>query len=424
METHPHGEKPNTCLSRGHLSPLRRLLNIHYLMKTTKEKSNRIIGLDMHPDVFAAAAIEKTSADLSRTLWVQDRLSTAELEDWAKKQLRPGDLLVLEASGNSFEVASRFHALGYTCLVLESLQASRIKENFCNDDRHSAVKLARVYLSGLAKIVWQPDEKTREMREVFFTHQAAVKDCTRLRNRIRTFLTEHCVRLPKGTRLTQQSGLAKALSMHSWSSLQVGLITDAFQQLWQSENRRKQLEELMVEELLKRPEWSQLWRLMGIRHIVAFALMAMIGDINRFPTAKKLVGYFGLSPRKVQSGNNAKGYERGIGNTGRGDVRALLTQAAQNAMTQRNSPLHKWGWKLAMKKTRNIAVSAVARKLTVAIWHLLKGHFTQLTEISKHLETKLLKIATLLGKESLQESGFKDRNEFVQHHFKKIQLST
>ena len=393
-------------------------------MKTTKEKSNRIIGLDMHPDVFAAAAIEKTSADLSRTLWVQDRLSTAELEDWAKKQLRPGDLLVLEASGNSFEVASRFHALGYTCLVLESLQASRIKENFCNDDRHSAVKLARVYLSGLAKIVWQPDEKTREMREVFFTHQAAVKDCTRLRNRIRTFLTEHCVRLPKGTRLTQQSGLAKALSMHSWSSLQVGLITDAFQQLWQSENRRKQLEELMVEELLKRPEWSQLWRLMGIRHIVAFALMAMIGDINRFPTAKKLVGYFGLSPRKVQSGNNAKGYERGIGNTGRGDVRALLTQAAQNAMTQRNSPLHKWGWKLAMKKTRNIAVSAVARKLTVAIWHLLKGHFTQLTEISKHLETKLLKIATLLGKESLQESGFKDRNEFVQHHFKKIQLST
>ena len=393
-------------------------------MKTTKEKINRIIGLDMHPDVFAAAAIEKTSADLSRTLWVQDRLSTAELEDWAKKQLRPGDLLVLEASGNSFEVASRFHALGYTCLVLESLQASRIKENFCNDDRHSAVKLARVYLSGLAKIVWQPDEKTREMREVFFTHQAAVKDCTRLRNRIRTFLTEHCVRLPKGTRLTQQSGLAKALSMHSWSSLQVGLITDAFQQLWQSENRRKQLEELMVEELLKRPEWSQLWCLMGIRHIVAFALMAMIGDINRFPTAKKLVGYFGLSPRKVQSGNNAKGYERGIGNTGRGDVRALLTQAAQNAMTQRNSPLHKWGWKLAMKKTRNIAVSAVARKLTVAIWHLLKGHFTQLTEISKHLETKLLKIATLLGKESLQESGFKDRNEFVQHHFKKIQLST
>ena len=393
-------------------------------MKATKEKINRIIGLDMHPDVFTAAALEKTTADLSKVLWVQDRLPTASLEDWAKKHLCSGDLLVLEASGNSFEVASRFHALGYTCLVMESMQASKIKENFCNDDRHSAVKLAKVYLSGLAKIVWQPDKTTREMREVFFAHRTAVKDCTRLRNRIRTFLSEHCVRLPKGTQLTQQSGLDKALSMHAWSDMQIVLLTDSFKQLWQNESRRQQLEELMVKELLKRPEWSRLWRLMGIRHIVAFALMAMIGDVNRFPSAKKLVGYFGLSPRKVQSGNNAKGYERGIGKTGRGDVRALLTQAAQNAMTQRTSPLHKWGWKLAMKKNRNGAVSAVARKVTVAIWHLLEGHFTELTELSKHLKTKLLKIATLLGKERLRESGFNDRNEFIQHHFKKIQLST
>lgn len=378
----------------------------------------------MHPDVFTAAALEKTTADLSKVLWVQDRLSTASLEGWAKKHLRSGDLLVLEASGNSFEVASRFHALGYTSLVLESMQASKIKENFCNDDRHSAVKLAKVYLSGLAKIVWQPDETTREMREVFFSHRATVKDCTRLRNRIRTFLNEHCVRLPKGTRLTQESGLKTALSLSSWSELQIELITDSFQQLWQSEARRKKLEKLMVKELLNRPQWRQLWRLMGVRHIVAFGLMAMIGDINRFPTAKKLVGYFGLSPRKVQSGNNAKGYERGIGKTGRGDIRALLIQSAQNAMMQRNSPLHKWGWKLVMKKNHNIAVSAVARKLTVTIWHLLKGHFTPLLELSKHLETKLLKLATLLGKEDLTKSGFKNRNEFIQHYFKKIKLYT
>ena len=393
-------------------------------MKSTKEKINRIIGLDMHPDVFAAAAIEKTSADLSKTLWVKDRLATARLEDWAKQSLKKGDVLVLEASGNSFEVASRFHTLGYTCLVLESHQASKIKENFCNDDRHSAVKLARVYLSGLAKIVWQPEEKTREQREVFFAHRAAVRDCTRLRNRIRTFLNEHCVRLPGGTALTQQKGLDKALSLRAWSDIQTELITDSFEQLWHTEKRRKHLEELMIKELLKRPKWIRLWRLMGVRHIVAFALMAMIGEVNRFPTAKKLVGYFGLSPRKVQSGNNAKGRDRGIGNTGRGDVRALLTQAAQNAMMQRNSPLHKWGWKLAMKKNRNVAVAAVARKLTVAIWHLLKGHFTPLLELSKQLETKLLHLATVLGKANLIEAGFNCRNEFIQYYFKKIQLST
>jgi transposase len=392
-------------------------------MKVSKEKINRIIGLDMHPDVFAAAALERTTADRAGVLWVHDRQSTAELEKWVHKHLQEGDHLVLEASGNSFEVASRLHALGYTCLVLESAQAAKIKENFCNDDRHSAIKLARVYLSGLAKIVWQPDEQTRQMREIFFAHRASVKDCTRLRNRIRTFLNEHCVRLPKGTPLTQQRGLDRALSSREWTSLQAGLIRDCFDQLWQTEARRKRLEGLMVEQLLERPQWCQLWRLMGVRHIVAFGLMAMIGDVHRFPTAKKLVGYFGLSPRKVQSGNDAKGREKGTGKTGRGDVRALLIQSAQNAMNQKSSPLHKWGWKLTMKKNRNIAVVAVARKLVTAIWHLLKGHFTPLLEMNQHLQTKLMKLATLLGKDRLNQMGFERRQHFLDHHFKLIQQS-
>lgn len=394
-------------------------------MNASETKINRIIGLDMHPDVFAAAALESCPADLSKVLWVQDRLATASLESWAHKRLRPGDVVVLEASGNSFEVATRLHGLGFTCLVLESQQASRIKENFCNDDRHSAIKLARVYLSGLAKVVWQPDGRTRQLREVFFAHRGTVKDCTRLRNRIRTFLNEHCVRLPKGTPLTTDKGLNRALAVKEWSDLQQGLIRDAFEELWRTEQRRKRLETLMVEQLLDNPQWARLWRLMGVRHRVAFALMAMIGDIHRFPTAKKLVGYFGLSPRKKQSGINAKGREQGTGNTGRGDVRALLIQSAQNAMTQRNSPLHSWGWRLAAKKGhRNVAVAAVARKLTVAIWHLLKGHFTPLLEMNDHIQTKLLKLATLLGKPKLLELGFDRREDFINHHFKRLCQTT
>ena len=418
---HPHGEKPNTCLSRGRLSPHAACIT-PTKMKAAKPKINRIIGLDMHPDVFSAAALEKTKADQAKVLWTDDRQSTAQIEQWAQKRLQPGDVLVLEASGNSFEVASRLHALDFCCLVLESYQASKVKENFCNDDRHSAIKLARVYLSGLAKEVWQPDPNTREMREVFFAHRACVKDCTRLRNRIRTLLNEHCVRLPKGTRLTLPSGLKKALSLYQWSTLQHELITDAFEQLWHCEERRKRLEKLMVKLLLEQPGWVKLWRLMGVRHIVAFALMAMIGDIHRFATHKKLVGYFGLSPSKAQSGNNAKGREKGIGKTGRADVRALLIQSAQNAMQQRNSPLHKWGWKMVLKKNKNVAVAAVARKLTVAIWHLLMGHFTPISEMKPLLHGKLLKIATLLGKQSINNLGFKNREDFCSHFFNLIQL--
>jgi transposase len=357
----------------------------------------------MHPDVFSAAALEGADAASARIVWEHDRQATRQLEGWAKKHLRKGDVVVLEASGNSFEVACRLHAEGHTTLVLESAQAGKIRDNFCNDDRHSAVKLARVYLSGLAKTVWQPDASTRAYREVFFAYRNAVKDTTRLRNRIGSYLNEHCVRLAKGTRLSEPSGLKKALGSKDWSELQVTLITDKFTQLWAAQVRRKQMERIMVRELAAKPEWAQLWRLMGVRHRVAFALMAMIGNVHRFATPKKLVGYFGLSPRRDQSGNNVHGREKGLGHGGRGDVRALLIQSAQNALNQKGSPLHRWGWKLCLKKQRNLAVAAVARKLTVSNRQHHHGKQTAKNEPNQHHTTKLLKKDTIKGKQKQRE---------------------
>lgn len=375
-------------------------------------KGKRIIGLDAHPDLFSAAALDGTEATAAMQ-WVHDRQPLSSLEKWAQKHLREADTVVLEASGNSFEIAARLHAAGYVALVLESAQAGKIRENFCNDDKHSAMKLARVYASGLAKTVWQPSALVREHRALLFAYRNATKDATRQSNRIRGWLNEYCVRLPKGTRLSRPSGLSTALAQREWTPMQRTLIEQMFTQLWAAQAQRKQLEKIMVAELVARPAWAQLWRLMGIRHRVAFALMAIIGEVRRFPTAKKLVGYLGLSPRKKQSGNNGKGQEQGMGHTGRGDVRAMLIQSAQNALNQKSSPLHKWGWKLALRKHRNQATAAIARKLAVAIWHLLMGHGTALLEASSHLHDKLAKLATVLGKHWLRDHDYSNREAFI-----------
>lgn len=375
-------------------------------------KGKRIIGFDAHPDLFSAAALGGTETDASIE-WIHDRHPLPGLEKWAQRHLRAGDIVVLEASGNSFAIASRLHAVGCTALVLESAQAGKIRDNFCNDDKHSAVKLARVYASGLAKEVWQPDAVVREHRTVLFAYRNATKDATRLKNRLRSWLNEYCVRLPKGTRLSQPSGQTTALAQRDWSAMQRTLLAQMFTQLWAALAQQKQLEKLMVAELVARPAWAQLWRLMGVRHRVAFALMALIGEVHRFATAKKLVGYFALSPRKEQSGNDPKGRERGLGRAGRGDARAMLIQSAHNALNQRGSPLHQWGWKLALRKHRNQAVAAVARKLVVAIWHLLMGHSTTLLEATNHLRDKLAKLATVLGKTWLRENAYPNREAFI-----------
>jgi transposase len=387
-------------------------------------KSKRIIGLDMHPDVYCAASLKGNDPATAVVEWVKDRMATNSIESWAKRNLTSSDTIVLEASGNSFEIAAKLKKLGLNALVLESVQASRIKDSYCNDDKASAIKLARVYLTGLSKVVWQPDEETRERREVLFLHRNTVKQTTRLRSSIRSFLNEHCVRLPQGTRLTQQSGLDKALSLHPWSAMQTMIIEMKFNQLWTAESQRTQLGQIMAKTVLGDDKLRPLLRLLGVRHIIAFAIGALVGDIRRFKTHKKLVAYIGLSPRRTQSGNNKEGRERGIGHGGRKDLRALLIQSGQNALNTKTSPLHSWGWKLLIRKCRNVAVAAVARKIVVSIWHLLSGHFTPLTEATTSIRVKLTKLGTLLGKSHLLDSGFKNNTDFVNHQIEKLLLST
>jgi hypothetical protein len=85
-----------------------------------------------------------------------------------------GDLVVLEASGNSFESCERLKRCGVCAVVLESQRAGQIRKTYCANDRSDAVKLARIYLSGLAHSVWQPDAVTRERREVLHAYRKAV----------------------------------------------------------------------------------------------------------------------------------------------------------------------------------------------------------------------------------------------------------
>jgi len=371
----------------------------------------RVIGLDIHPDTFTAAALTGLDAVKAQIQGVSESQPMTKLESWVKANTTAQDTLVLEASGNSFETVKRLETIGRTALVLESLRAGRIKNTYCNTDKISAVKIARVYLSGLAVLVWTPDETTRVRRDIFHRYRRSVTDSTRCRNRIKSFLSDHGVRLPQGTRLTQASGEAVIRRARSWTAIQQDLLRMMRSDLIQAETQRKQLSRLMAREVVQDPSLLRLIRLFGIRHIVAFALAAFIGDIRRFRTPKQLVAYIGLNPRVQLSGKG--GYIGSIAHQGRWDLRALLAEAA-HAILHHANPLHAWGWKLAFRKGRNCAVIAVARKLVVACWYLMQGMFTPLQEVSTTLKLKIHKIVTTLGRTLVREMGYKTSKECEQ----------
>jgi hypothetical protein len=166
---------------------------------------------------------------------------------------------------------------------------------------------------------------------------------------------------------------------------------------------------MMALEIAEQPDFLRLYKLTGLSLITSYALIAVIGDIERFATSKNLVSYLGLNPSVVESGEFTG--SGALHPHGRGALRALLIQSAKKLLTCQN-PLQKWGLSVALRRGTNKAAVALARKLTVCVWHVLKGHWNKLLEETTTLLTKVFKLATELGVSTLQELGYPSKAAF------------
>ena len=384
---------------------------------SNKEQAKRIIGLDAHPYMFSAAALSGANALEARTEWCVDRVNIKNLEKILKKKAKPGDIIAMEASGNSFAIAERLFAIGLHPVVLESQAVGKVGKAYCATDKIDAVKIARVYFSGLAHEVWIPNAKAAERRELFFAHRNAVRDSVRERNRIWKFLNQQCVRRPRGLRLAAPTALPTLLALREWTPMQQVLLAESVDAFQIAEARRRRLKARIAEEVTSDPQVLKMVRLLGVREQVAFALAAFIGNIERFENPKKLVAFFGLNPSVSRSGIG--GGNGPLAGNGRSDVRAMIIQAAQSIMRHGQGQTHKWALALKMRKGNNIAVAALARKLVVSVWYLLRGLFTPMTEVTEHIKVKLHKIASTIGKSRLKEMGY---DKLMQFEMEKIQL--
>jgi transposase len=374
-------------------------------MNTDSPPVQRVIGLDTHPDTFTAALVQGPTPAAALIQKVFNQIPMTQLERWAQKHSVAEDLFVLEASGNSFQVVRVLRRLGRRAVVVESYQMGRLKEAHANNDKISAVRIAKAYLAGTAKEVWVPDPQTQERRDWFHAHRKAVMRSTRARASLRSYLSDNGLRLPRGTRLAQDLTLETRLrSLKTWSPRQWAVLAALLLELRHAHEQRQHWRRLIAQEVLTDSTLLSLMRLCGIRDVIAFALGAIIGDIHRFASPAKLVKYVGLNPAFDHSGKDH--WTGGIGGHGRKDLRCLLIEAAQAILRCTQTALAQWGKRLlARKGSVNLAVAAMARKLTVAVWYLLMGRWTTLEQIDRQLDIKVGKVLTQLGKAALHQMG-------------------
>ena len=115
------------------------------------------------------------------------------------------------------------------------------------------------------------------------------------------------------------------------------------------------------------PRVKVLTTLPGAGEFTALVMLAEIGDIGRFPSARKLASWAGLTPavrgldRTVRHGH--------ISNQGSVWLRWAMNQAAQTA--KRSPALAASYTVTASNRGKKIATIAIARKLRTRAWHLL-----------------------------------------------------
>ncbi len=140
------------------------------------------------------------------------------------------------------------------------------------------------------------------------------------------------------------------------------------------ERRIKMLEHQLAALAPQTPAVAQLMTIPGVGLLIATALVAFVGDIQRFPSARHFASYLGLTPSERSSG-----LKRRLGAISkRGDVylRMLLIHGARSVLNaaKRRTPDRLRAWALGRQSARghNKAATALANKLARIAWAVWK----------------------------------------------------
>ncbi len=346
----------------------------------------RFIGLDVHREFAQVAVLEHGAI---RHL---DRITTTpEALHAFARALGPDDHVALEATCNTYAIARLLQQHAGRVVVSNPLRTRATAEAKIKTDKVDAETLVRLLAGGWLPEVWLPDDRTQTFRQQVAHRARLVQQQTRLKNRIHGILHRNlvlgCPRsdlFGKGGRQWLITQAIPRLPQHEQTAVEATLREfDVVHDELARANR------LLASWALDHADVRRLLTIPGVDATIALALVAAIGDVRRFASPAKLVGYLGLDPRVRQSGMHPASYGP-ITKQGRAHARGALVEAAWAAV-KTPGPLRACYQRIRARRGPQIAVVAVARKLAVLAWHLLtRGEdyaFARPSFVAKKLRT-------------------------------------
>lgn len=258
-----------------------------------------------------------------------------------------------------------------------SHQGWRWKKVKRKTDRDDALKLAQLSAMKQLPLVHIPEKSVRQRRSLIVYRSKLVQRRTQIKNSIRAVLDREGILIPAGKAGWSKLTLQKLKSM----SVPITEVSNDYLwrgQLWMELQQFEQVEKALaqVTSTLDRlgKENAAVVRLQTIHGVgprLSEAIAAFLDEPERFANGKQVGSYVGLVPKQYQSGSiDIQGKISGHGNA---LLRSLLVEVSWSGI--RYNPWMRQTYHRLLRGSasrKKIAITAVARKLLVRCWAMLR----------------------------------------------------
>ena len=323
-----------------------------------------IIGCDYHPSWQQIAWVDTETGETGeRKLMHGD----GEAERFYRQLAEPA-LVGMEATGNSHWFVDLAAGMGHQILIGDAaaIRAKQVRRQ--KTDRRDAAHILDLLLKNDFPRIWTPSVEQRDQRQLLIHRWGLVRLRVRAKNELQHLALNQGVQ--KKSRLWSKAGqkLLRELPLPYWAGqrrenlLRLMTIFDEQIAVLDQAAEKAARESEMARLLMTQP---------GVGPITSLAFVLTLGDVTRFPRGKQVASYLGLIPRECTTGGRQR--LGAISKQGNGFLRMLLVEASHSAV-RCDPEFRKHYLHLCHKKPKNVAQVAVARKLAIRLYWMLRSN--------------------------------------------------
>jgi transposase len=328
------------------------------------EMQSTTIAVDLAKNVFEIAVSRQPGKVAER-----HRVSRARLLSFFAE--RQPAVVLLEATGSAHYWGRRLQEIGHRPVLLPPRAVQRYRDGN-KTDRNDTKAMLEASRNEAIRPVPVKSIAQQAMTSLHRLRSSWMATRTARINTVRGLLRELGLTIPVGSRKVVPAVLALFADAESAVPLTLrAALGEACEEIVQLEARIK-IAERQLETLGQEiPAVGRLRTSPGVGLLTATALVAFVGDVQRFPSARHFASYLGLTPRERSSGD-----QRRLGHISkRGDtyLRCLLTHGARAVLRVAHLPspsshLHAWALGVEERRGHNVAAIALANKLARIVW--------------------------------------------------------